>query len=115
MLFEIARPGESCLTHITLEWLFPCVGELMLFEVARLGESCHTCVTLEWLFSCVGELTPFEDGRPGESCLVGMNVSFQSTWTGKFIPTLLALEMQLFLYVERERNVQWTTNLVSAL
>ncbi len=45
--FEVGRPDESSLTHVALEWLFPCVGELMPFQAARLGESSLTHVALE--------------------------------------------------------------------
>ncbi len=68
----------------------------MLSEGAGMGKSSLTHVALEWLFPCVG-----------------VHVLFQSTWTGEFIPTLLALEMQHFLHVGREMCVQWMTRLVS--
>ncbi len=43
--------GECSLAHLTLKWLYSCVGALMSCEVGRLGKSTLTHVTLKWLFS----------------------------------------------------------------
>ncbi len=82
MHFEAAMLGESSVTNITPEWLYPYVDEHMLFQVGRCGESRLAHLTLEWFPPCVGA-----------------NVPFQGSRTGKHILTRLAFEFWYFLIV----------------